>query len=129
MVENAKGKPNAMKSLSLSASLVLIASAVIAEPWALRAADAVLSEEEIATDVIGQRLVFYDNGESRFSPGGSYSYTYFQGGTAYGTYRLVEPGVICIDFRNGFGRCDKYVRNGANLVILTESGERYPVRP
>ena len=42
---------------------------------------------------------------------------------------VLEDGIICIVYRNGFDRCDMYVRSGGRLVVLTEDGERYPVRP
>jgi len=109
--------------------LNLFAGGAQAQDWALRDGDTSLDSAAIEAQVIGQKIVFYDNGESRFSPGGAYSYTYYQGGTAYGVFRVEADGVICIDYRNGFGRCDKYVRNGDALVLLTESGERYPIRP
>ena len=43
-------------------------------------------------------------------------------------FEIGEQGQICIQYRNGFGRCDTYVRNAGRLVLLTEKGERFPVR-
>lgn len=78
----------------------------------------------------GQTLTFFDDGQSKFSAGGAYSYTYANGGgTAFGAYEVGEDGTVCIAFRNGFGRCDRYVESGGRVVMLTEKGERFPVRP
>ena len=99
-----------------------------AQDWNLRGSDEALSAEEIGTSVVGRTLTFYDDGQSKFSAGGSYSYTYGGGGTAFGTFEVGADGVICISYANGWSRCDKYVRSGDRLVVLTEDGERYPVR-
>jgi hypothetical protein len=111
--------------------LALVALPVLAADWALRAGDEPL--DRAALDALaGQTLTFYDDGRSMYSAGGSYSYTYSQangGGTAFGTYRLAKDGSVCVAFRNGFSRCDLYVRNGDRLILITEAGERYPVRP
>jgi hypothetical protein len=34
-----------------------------------------------------------------------------------------------VDYRNGFGRCDRYVQGRDSIVLLTESGLRFPIRP
>lgn len=100
-----------------------------AEDWNLRTSDEVLDETSMARIADGASLTYFDDGISLFSVGGSYSYTYANdGGTAFGRFRLENNGVICIDYRNGFGRCDKYVRNAGRLVLLTEDGQRYPVK-
>lgn len=78
----------------------------------------------------GQTLVFYDDGKAKFSAGGAYSYTYANnGGTAFGRFDVAADGKVCIAFTNGFGRCDMFVQNGGRLVMLTEKGERFPIRP
>jgi len=105
-----------------------LASPVAAQDWNLRSTDEILSAEEIGASIIGRTLTFYDDGQSKFSAGGSYSYTYDGGGTAFGTFEIGSGGVICISYPNGFSRCDKYVRSGDRVVVLTEDGERFPVR-
>lgn len=82
--------------------------------------------------LLARSLTFYDDGVSRYSPGGSYSYTYSAlngGGTAFGTYQIEADNSLCVLFRNGFDRCDLFVRNAGRLVLITQQGERYPVRP
>jgi len=117
----------------LPPALACLATAAPAQNWALRPGDVTLSQAEIETRLVGRTITFYDDGQSRFSPGGSYSYTYSAvngGSTQFGTFEAVGEGVICIAYRNGFGRCDLYVlAGGERLTVLTEDGGRYPVRP
>lgn len=97
--------------------------------WKLMPGDMPLSPLELGSLADGGALTFHDDGVSRFSPGGSYSYTYADnGGTAFGTFDVREDGRVCIDFRNGMGRCDLYVRNGLRLILLSENGNRFPVK-
>ena len=109
--------------------LALIASTATAQDWSFRDADVVLDADALDQIADGGVLTYYDDGVSLFSAGGSYSYTYANnGGTAFGRFRVEGEGQICIDYRNGFSRCDMYVRNAGRLVLLTEDGERYPVK-
>ena len=102
---------------------------LLAAEWALRDSDRVLSREEVETLTAGQTIVFYDDGRSAYSVGGSYSYTYASGEAAYGSYEIAKDGTVCISYRNGFSRCDRYVENGERIILLTEKGLRFPVRP
>lgn len=102
--------------------------AVLAQEWAQRSGDRALSREEVAELTGGRTLVFYDDGRSKFSVGGAYSYTYASGESAFGRYRVEPDGTVCIAYRNGFGRCDRYVERAGRIVMLTEKGERFPVR-
>ncbi|MGA9252898.1 MAG: hypothetical protein WBV71_10690 [Roseobacter sp.] len=96
--------------------------------WAVRDSDRVLSRDEVKTLTAGHTLVFYDDGRSKYSVGGSYSYTYASGDAAYGQYEIAQDGTVCISYRNGFSRCDRYVENGDRIILLTEKGLRFPVR-
>ncbi|MGZ2259140.1 hypothetical protein [Roseobacter sp. A03A-229] len=113
----------------LLCALCLGPAAAVAQDWALRAEDRLLTRDEVAVLTEGQTLVFYDDGQSKFSAGGAYSYTYASGESAFGRYRVEADGTVCIAYRNGFGRCDRYVESGSRIVMLTEKGERYPIRP
>ncbi|MCE8007310.1 hypothetical protein [Aestuariivita sp.] len=118
-----------MKISIIWSVFVLAASGATAQDWNLRDSDAVLGAAEMAMIADGGSLTYYDDGVSLFSAGGAYSYTYADGGgTAFGQFRIEEGGQICIDYRNGFARCDMYVRNNGRLVLLTADGERYPVK-
>ena len=116
----------------LLAALLLSATPVTAQDWAFRDGDLALDGAAVSDQIVGRVLVFYDDGQSRHDAGGAYSYTYSLengGGTAFGTFEVAEDGVVCIGFRHGFSRCDRYVLNGSRLVLLTEDGQRFPVRP
>jgi hypothetical protein len=104
-------------------------TAVSAQDWSIRPGDRLLTRIEVDALTAGRTLVFYDDGQSKYSHGGSYSYTYASGQTAFGQYRIEPDGTVCISYRNGFARCDRYVENGARIVLLTEGGERFPLRP
>lgn len=109
--------------------LLLSAQAVSAQDWALRAGDERLTDGQLEALSNGASVTYYDDGISEYSAGGAYSYTYADGGgTAFGVFRVTEDGAVCVDFRNGFSRCDLFVRKDGALVLLTEKGERFPAR-
>lgn len=77
-----------------------------------------------------QTVTFYEGGQSRYSVGGAYSYTYPNGGgTAFGTFEVADDGEVCIAYRNGHSRCDRFVRSHGRLVMLTQDGQRFAIRP
>ena len=111
-------------------TLLFLATAAAADSWNIRPDDMILDRPQVSAMIEGKTLTFFDDGQSKFSAGGAYSYTYANGGgTAFGAYDIQPDGTVCIAFRNGFGRCDRYVQNGARFVMLTEKGERFPIRP
>ncbi|WP_171208828.1 MULTISPECIES: hypothetical protein [unclassified Ruegeria] len=107
---------------------LIVASPLSAAEWPTKPGDVPLSVQELEA-LAGRTLTFYDDGQSKFSAGGAYSYTYASGESAFGTYSIAEDGSICIDYRNGFSRCDLYVRSGDRLIVIDQKGDRYPVRP
>lgn len=110
--------------------MILTAAAPLqAAEWDLRAGDRVLSRDEVDVLTAGQTIVFYDDGQSKYSVGGAYSYTYASGESAFGRYEIAEDGTVCVAYRNGFSRCDRYVQSGDRIVLLTEKGLRFPIRP
>ena len=118
-----------MKILITAALLSCTGALAHAQDWNIRDSDQVLDAPSLAQIADGGSLTYFDDGVSLFSAGGAYSYTYANnGGTAFGRFRIETDGVICIDYRNGFSRCDKYVRSAGRLVLLTEDGERFPVK-
>jgi len=100
----------------------------LAQDFATRPGDTVLNEAAMAAEVVGRSHEFFDGGVSFFSVSGTYSYTYPDGGTAYGSYTVQGDGVVCSDFTHGFSRCDLYVHDGTRLVLITEDGTRFPIR-
>jgi hypothetical protein len=118
-----------MKRYFAIVSLVFWPLASAADDWSLRTGEIPLSYEDLQQLTAGQTLTFYDNGQSRFSVGGSYSYTYpDNGGSAFGLFELRKNGTVCISFRNGASRCDLYVRRRELLMLITEQGDRFPIR-
>lgn len=115
--------------IALALFLSLCAVCASAADWALRETDRVLSRDEVETLTTGRTIVFYDDGQSKYSAGGAYSYTYASGESAFGRYEIAEDGTVCIAYNNGFGRCDRYVQSGDRIVLLTENGLRFPIRP
>ena len=105
-----------------------VALPAYAADWAMRNADRVMSQAEVELLTAGQTLTFFDEGKSKYSVGGSYSYTNASGESAYGQYAVAEDGKVCINYQNGFSRCDLYVQNGDRIILLTENGLRFPIR-
>ena len=119
-----------MTLIILSALLVIAgAIAAVADSWALRDSDRVLSRAEVDALTQGRTIEFYDDGQSRYFEDGGYSYTYASGAQAFGRYSIADDGTVCIEYRNGFDRCDRYVEAGGRIVLLTEDGLRFPIRP
>lgn len=108
---------------------LLSALPAAAADFSLLDGDRVLSRDEVVAMTKRDVVEFYEGGQSRYSEGGSYSYTYQGGGTAFGTFEIGPDGVICILFQNGRDRCDQFVRSHGRLVMITQSGDRFPIRP
>ncbi|WP_299984971.1 hypothetical protein [uncultured Ruegeria sp.] len=108
--------------------MLLTANSVAAAEWPTKSGDVPLTSQELDA-LEGRTLTFYDDGQSKYSAGGAYSYTYSSGDSAFGTYSIAEDGSVCIAFRNGASRCDLYVHSGERLILIDEKGDRYPVRP
>ncbi|SHH04602.1 hypothetical protein SAMN05444003_1814 [Cognatiyoonia sediminum] len=117
--------------LMFAAVLMCLGLPAAAQDFAVRDSDRVLDADGMAADVVGRTHEFFDGGVSFFSVSGTYTYTYTDGARAYGSYALKDDGqdgVVCSNFDNGFSRCDKYVHDGTRLVLLTEDGNRFPVK-
>ncbi len=108
--------------------LLVWSGPVFAQDFQPRAGDRVLDAANVAEDVVGRTHEFFDGGVSFFSVSGIYTYTYSDGGRAYGKYEVRDDGAVCSSFDNGFSRCDLYVHDGTRLVLITEAGDRFPVK-
>lgn len=109
--------------------LLLLPTIGLAADFALLRGDQALTRGEIETLVSDTVVEFHEGGQSRYSTGGAYSYTYKSGGTAFGRFEIRPDGAICVLFDNGRGRCDFFVRSHGRIVMITQSGDRYPIRP
>ena len=115
---------------TLTALALIAATPLAAQDWAHRAGDVAFAAEALDARLRGRVLTFFDDGQSHYFEDGRYTYTYAnQGGTAYGYWRVDAGSVVCIEFVHGAARCDRLVLNGARLILLTEGGDRFPVRP
>ncbi len=111
-------------------AFVVFANAVSAQEWAERVGDKRLSQMSLRLYLVGQTVTFYDDGQSQYFEDGAYTYTYAGSErVAHGQYELHEQGKVCVSFANGFARCDLFVKAMDRIVLLTEKGERFPVRP
>ena len=120
-----------MRGIPAILALLWFSVPASAQDWGLRDTDERFDAEGLDAAVTGRTLTFFDDGQSKFSAGGAYSYTYSivnGGGSQFGTWSAEPGGIICIAYRNGFSRCDMYVRADGRLVVLTEDGGRFPVR-
>ena len=115
----------------LTPVLILCAGVAHAQSFSPKDTDQQLDRAAMQERVVGRSHEFFDGGVSFFSVSGIYTYTYPDGGRAYGEYELRDDGadgVVCSAFDNGFSRCDMYVDDRARLVLITEDGTRFPVR-
>ncbi len=100
-----------------------------AEGWAMKPGDVTFSATEIAAYLAENEVRFYDGGQSEYGDNGAYAYIYDGGDRAEGRYRIEEDGSVCVDYLNGWSRCDLYVRNGDRVLLIDEKGDRYPLKP
>jgi len=115
--------------MRLAIILLFVATPALAQEWFLRDGDVRMSEAELATRLMGNTITFFDDGQARYFSDETYSYTYGNnGGTAHGQYKVFPDGIVCVDFTNGFSRCDLFVINGGRLVMATSEGTRFPIR-
>ncbi|MGC1495811.1 MAG: hypothetical protein WA790_08380 [Sulfitobacter sp.] len=110
-------------------AFVFLPTCIFAGDYAVLAGDTVLTRDEVTHLTAGQTMTFYEGGQSRYSVGGAYSYSYESGATAFGHFEIGATGDVCVTFVNARTRCDRFVRSHGRLVLLTEDGGRYPVRP
>ncbi len=110
--------------------LCLVATPLSAQTIDTRPGDVVIPADALDTRLRGQELIFFDDGVSHFYNDGRYTYAYDlgEGGYAYGYFEVTGDGTVCIDYVNGFARCDAYVENNGRLIMITQDGDRFPIR-
>jgi len=117
--------------MKLALTLLILASPVAAQDFALRASDMVPTTADLSRQILDRDLEYFDGGISRYNTDGSYAWTYAEtngGETHPGTHQISENGTVCITYETGAERCDMFVQSGDRLVLLTDNGQRYPIR-
>ncbi len=108
---------------------VIVATPLVAQDYRARDGDVLFGNAELSARLSGRTLVFFDDGQSVYQADGKYQYTYGGGGTWYGYWDVKDGSFVCVTFVTGVERCDQIVENDGRLVVLTDQGARFPVRP
>lgn len=109
--------------------LAVLALPAMAESWAMKQGDVRFTASQIADFIAQNDVRFYDGGRSDYGADGAYAYVYDGGDRAEGRFRIEADGSVCVDFDNGWSRCDLYVRNGDRVLLIDRKGNRYPLKP
>lgn len=110
-------------------TITVFAQPALAEGWATKPGDEGFTSSEIAAFIARNEVRFHDGGQSDYGADGTYAYVYSNEDRAEGRYRIEADSSVCVDFVNGFSRCDLYVRNGDRVLLIDEKGDRYPLLP
>ena len=110
---------------TLAVCLAFLAAPALAADWNIRPWDTELSVEDVTKRIHGQSIAFPDGAVARYAPDGSYSYTYVDGNAFEGSWEMAEDGSVCTTFTNGFSRCDLFVLQGDQLMLINEDGGRF----
>ncbi|MDO6728655.1 hypothetical protein Q4577_01410 [Marinovum sp. 2_MG-2023] len=116
--------------VTLSLVFSVLSAPLLAQTGERREGDQSLAASALDLRLRGKIIEFYDGGQAEYYADGRYTYTYSgEGGTGYGYYKVTGDSTICIEFVNGFNRCDTYITDAQDrLVVITEKGDRFPVR-
>ncbi|WP_371169763.1 hypothetical protein [Aliiroseovarius sp. 2305UL8-7] len=118
------------KLIKIAIACCAIASAApaLSADWKTRPTDTMMTADQLTQALSGQTLTYYDGGTSAFQTDGKYSYTYGNGGTWFGHYVIGDDSTACVTFVTGVSRCDLYVVSNEKLTVITEEGQRFPIR-
>lgn len=108
-----------------------LASPLAAQDYAMRASDTVPSAADLSSLILDRDLEYFDGGTSRYNADGTYAWTFGEnngGETHPGTHRFGDNATLCITYETGAERCDMFVQSGERLVLLSDDGQRYPIR-
>ena len=114
-----------MRALSVIFAIWLSGTA-----WAdVRDGDMLLPDDELTAYLSGQVLEFHDGSLASYHPDGKYEYRYTPDEPPFiGKYEISGNSTVCVEFDNGFSRCDMIVRNGDRHLMIIEKGYRFPIR-
>ena len=117
-----------MRKLSFISFGILVALPSFAQDG-VRSSDTILTRDQMTALLTGQLVEFFDGSKSSYSADGIYDYTYTDGGPVWsGQFEVFDDSLVCVDFDNGSTRCDRFVKDGDRVVLITEDGTRFPVR-
>lgn len=111
--------------------LLALASPAAAQDYAVRDSDTVPNTADLSMLILDRDLEHFDGGTSRYNTDGTYAWTFGAnngGETHPGTHRISDNATVCITYASGSERCDRFVQSGDRLVLLTDDGQRYPIR-
>ena len=117
--------------MKIALFLFALASPVAAQEYAVRTSDTVPSTTDLSTLILDRDLEYFDGGISRYYADGSYAWTFGEanGGEMHpGRHEIGTDATVCITYETGAERCDRFVQSGERLVLLTDDGQRYPIR-
>jgi len=78
--------------------------------------------DEVKSWVVGKEFLFRDVGIVTYKADGRYEfYGLNGGGTSRGIYRITEDR-ICVDFNNGYKRCDQILKDGPKYYFKSSRG-------
>jgi len=101
--------------------LLALATPATAQDYAVRSGDTILTRATLSDQIIDRDLEYFDGGISRYDADGSYAWTYADnngGGVHTGIHDIRDDAIVCIMF----------VQSNGRLTLLTDDGQRYPVR-
>ncbi|MCF2871797.1 hypothetical protein L0664_12025 [Octadecabacter sp. G9-8] len=117
--------------MKIASLLIVLAVPAMAQDYAIRDSDSVPTLASLSDTILDRDLEYFDGGISRYNTGGDYAWTYAQnngGGVHTGTHDIQDNGIVCVTYDAGPQRCDMFVMAGDRLVLLTDDGQRYPLR-
>lgn len=121
--------------MKIALFLAILAAPATAQDYALRTTDTVPTRASLSETILDRDLEYFDGGISRYTSGGAYAWTYAEnngGGVHTGVHDIQnggqDNGVVCVIYDAGPERCDMFVMSGDRLVLLTNDGQRFPLR-
>ncbi len=117
--------------MKIACLLIALAAPAAAQDYVARDSDTVPTKASLSELILDRDLEYFDGGVSRYDTGGSYAWTYAEnngGGVWTGIHDIQENGVVCVTYETGQERCDMFVLSGERLVMLTDDGQRFPLR-
>jgi hypothetical protein len=118
-----------MRAMASALAVLAVLAPVAAGAQGARAGDETFGAPALSDVLSGRTLEFFDASLARYSADGRYAYRYRPGDPPFrGRWETTPDSEVCVEFDNGFSRCDRIVRAEGRLVLITEDGLRFPVR-